>query len=254
VFWGTYQDSDTGERKGQLLQQIIVTGDDSVRRACIFKLEWPADVLRQALESKGIHGGKLTEVYAKADDAIAAKPLLKEVFGPFHAELFDVTGGGESVRRLGFENTVGADYFRALAKMALHFALAFIDQLDGHAWELDRIRRFIRYDERPSSNPVTRLPRSLSSTLTDVLPKQRGHIFSVQGQGPDLIVKLQCFFDPAFAEDELPPSWKVRLGRRPSTFLTDVAPLVLAAFHITQQPSGHDGEILRLRNTAVGQI
>ena len=102
-----------------------------------FNPSWSADILRGALNHRDIENGTLHEIYLDEKHVEQVKPVLREVFPGFKAELFGRSGAGQTVRRLGFENSIGPDYFRGLAKIALHGALRLMPEWDGHAWEFD---------------------------------------------------------------------------------------------------------------------
>jgi hypothetical protein len=145
-------------------------------------------------------------------------------------------------------NAVGPGYLRGLSKIALHGALKLEQNLDGHAWEFNSLRRFIRYDERPRYNPVTKLPPgSFDADLRNLrIPWERGHAFLLETRGDRVFVRLQFFVSPSLPPDHVPPPWEVRLGRKPEG-LADLNGLWLAKYWAERDASGHSGEIIQLR-------
>jgi hypothetical protein len=199
------------------------------------------------MESKGVAGWTPTELYVDPERLDEAKALLHATVPGFLVEHFAREGAGEQVRRIGFENSLGPAYFRGLSKIAFHAALNLMPQLDGHAWEFDVLRRFIRYDQRPLRNPVARLERSVPQMIgLSALPRRRGHIIVASTHNGELTASLQFFLDSALSANETPPPWAVRIGRLPAGFaLTSAA--VFAAFFDEDHRSGHDGELISIR-------
>ena len=196
------------------MRQLVVEDENGNRRAVPLNLQWSADVLRQALEARGVQGWALREVYFEPEEKDQALALLRQVLPGFSAQHFGLSGAGQSIRTIGFMNQVGPSYSRGLSKIALHGALKLITDLDGHAWELDSLRSFIRYDQRPIRNPVTPLPESLVPELGILLtPWERGHVFIFETRAGQIFVRLQFFVSPTLPNDHMPPPWQVRLGR-----------------------------------------
>ena len=245
VLWETFP-GESGEPQGRLMQQLVIVNESGRRRAVPFNLEWSPDVLRHALATRGVEEGTLSEIYLDPEDLPRAREVLRIVFPGFSAEHFARSGAGQTVRRLGFWNTVNASYFRGVAKICFHGALRLVDGLDGHAWEFDVLRRFIRYGERPASNPVTQLPRSLVAELGMTLPRDRGHVFVVEVKAGQVFAKVQLFVSATLPEGSTPPSWQVRLGRTPGTLDRDIRCAYFAGYLSEPHESGHTGEIVPL--------
>jgi hypothetical protein len=137
---------------------------------------------------------------------------------------------------------------RGLAKIALHGALKLEPRLDGHAWEFNSLRRFIRFDERPKYNPVKPFEHGAFDTDfgTLVLPKDRGHVVLLETRAQQVFVKLQFFASATLPKDHVPQPWEVRLGQKPDG-TADVSGLWLARYLAEPDSSGHIGEIVQLR-------
>jgi hypothetical protein len=235
-------------QEGQLLRQVVVESESGKRLAVPINLQWTPDVLRQALKSRNVEDWSLREVYCEPEDLEETRRLISPVFPRFEAQHYALSGAGQSNRTMRFMNAVGAGYMRGLAKIALHGALKLEPNLDGHAWEFDSLRRFIRHDERPRHNPVTALPPgSLEVDLgTLVLPKDRGHVLLIETRAQQVFVKLQFFLSASQPSDHVPPPWQVRLGRRPGE-TGAFSGLWLARYLAEPDSSGHVGEIIRIR-------
>jgi hypothetical protein len=138
---------------------------------------------------------------------------------------------------------LGPDYFRGLSKIALHGALRLVPELDGHAWEFDSLRRFIRYAELPAFPPMWRKAGSLIAGLGNgVMLREWGHVVVVEAGEGQIFVMLQFFVGPG----AIPPARVVRLGRRPTGVRQDLAIAYLARYLERPSPEGLTGEFMRL--------
>ena len=243
VFWEILPGED-GALQGQLMRQLVVLDADGKRRAVPFNLQWTPVVLREAIAAKGLQGGVLREVYLDEADLPNARKVLSEVFPGFKAEWFGRSGAGQSVRTIGVWNSLDASYFRALAKIGLHGALRLVPGLDGHSWQFDVLRRFIRYDERPSSSPVGRRATSLVSELGITVPEHGCHVFSFDAKEGQLFATLQCFASASLPETFTPPTWQVRLGRVSPAMPGDRL-VYVAEYFSEPDESGHTGRLVK---------
>jgi hypothetical protein len=242
LLWETYR-GENGEPQGRLLQQLVVIDGQGIRHLIPFNPAWTAEILRAALGHRHIENGTLREVYLDEEHLQQVRPVLREVFPGFEAELFGRSGAGQTVRRLGFENNLGPDYFRGLSKIALHGALRLVPELDGHAHEFDSLRRFIRYAELPASRPIWHTPGSLIAGLGNgVMLRDWGHVVAVEAGEDQIFVMLQFFIGPGAT----PPVWVVHLGPRPTGVQPDLGIAYFA--HYLERPSqdGLTGEFMRL--------
>ena len=245
LYWETRPGENGPE--GQLMQQLVLESDTGEKRAVPFNLEWSAEVLRRALETRGVQGWALCEVYFEPEHMQQARSLLSQVLPGFSAQHFGLSGAGQSVRTIGFMNEVGPSYFRGICKIAFHGALRLFPDLDGHAWEFDSVRRFIRYDERPISSPVAKLPGALLPKIGDAtLPGGRGHIFIFETRANQLFVRIQFFVSRTLPAEHVPPPWQIRLGRKP-TIAPDISGIWLARYLVQPDVSGHIGDLIRLQ-------
>lgn len=78
LLWETVPGS-SGDPEGRLLQQLVIVDGSEKRHVIPFNIEWSADVLRKAVQHRGIEGGKLTEIYLDPEHLDRAKPILSEV-------------------------------------------------------------------------------------------------------------------------------------------------------------------------------
>ena len=242
LLWETYR-GENGEPQGRLMQQLVVVDGSGARHLIPFNPDWTAEILRGALTHRNIAGVTLREVYLDQEHIERVKPVLREVLPGFKAELFSRDGAGQRVRRIGFENTIGPDYFRGLAKIALHAALRLVPGLDGHAWEFDSLRRFIRYAELPTHQPIRRRQAPLVPGLGNgVMLRDWGHIIGIEAGESQLFVLLQFFIGPG----AIPPPWVVRLGRRPPSLPQHFAVGYYARYLEQPAPDGRTGEFMRL--------
>ena len=133
---------DDGNPRGRPARQLgFKTSADNIKYIPL-NLEWPEAVLRAALESHGVAGAELVEVYVDKDEVEKARALLSPVFPGFRAELFSRDGEPEK-RQIKTAHTLGPDYFRALTKIGFHSALKLVPALNGAAPQFDPIRAFI---------------------------------------------------------------------------------------------------------------
>lgn len=77
LLWETVPGS-SGDPEGRLLQQLVIVDGSEKRHVIPFNIEWSADVLRKAVQHRGIEGGKLTEIYLDPEHLDRAKPILSE--------------------------------------------------------------------------------------------------------------------------------------------------------------------------------
>jgi len=243
LLWETVP-GDDGDPQGRLLQQLVVVDCEGNRHAVPFNIEWPAEVLRAAIKHRGIEGAKLREIYLDPEHLERAKPVLSDVFPKFSdVQHFARSGAGQQRRTLLFENRIGPAYFRAVAKIAFHGSLRFVPELSGHEWEFDVLRRFIRRGELPSTNPVQPKKESIVARFGDVfMLRDWGHVIAVEANYTTLRVKLQFFVGPA----AVPPTWVVRIGRRPDSVQSGLALAYYAHYLDEPLPDGHAGEMLAL--------
>jgi hypothetical protein len=242
LLWETYRGED-GQPHGRLMQQLVVVDSSGTRHLIPFNPEWTAEVLRVALTHRNITGATLHEIYLDQHHVERVKPVLRDVFPGFRAELFGRDGAGQKVRRIGFENTIGPDYFRGLAKIALHGALRLVPELDGHASEFESLRRFIRHAEPPADRAIWRRQDALVQGLGNgEMLRDWGHIIGINADESQLCVLLQFFIGPG----ALPPPWVIRLGSRPVGMPQDFAVGYYARYLEQPAPDGCTGEFVRL--------
>jgi len=242
LLWETFR-GENGEPQAQLRQQLVVIDGQGIRHLIPFNTAWTAEILRAALSHRRIENGTLREVYLDEEHVQHVRPVLREIFPGFRAELFGRSGAGQTVRRLGFENNLGPDYFRGLSKIAFHGALRLVPELDAHAWEFDSLRRFIRYAELPASRPIWRTQGSLIAELGNgVMLRDWVHVIVIEAGEHQIFVMLQFFVGPG----AIPPAWVVRLGRRPAGVLPDLAIAYLARYLERPSSEGLTGEFMRL--------
>lgn len=242
LLWETVRGA-SGEPEGRLLQQLVIADESGKRHAIPFNVEWSADVLRKAVNNRGIAGGTLVEIYLDPEHLDRVKPTLSEVFPKFSAQHFGRSGAGQQRRTILFENRIGPVYLRAVAKIALHGALKLRPELIGNEWEFDVLRRFIRRGDLPMTNPVQyRNERIIAGIGDDVMLRDWGHVVAVETTETTVFTKLQFFIGPG----AIPPMWIVRVGRRPEHLPPNSGVAYYA--HYLDQPSadGHTGEMIPL--------
>jgi hypothetical protein len=241
LLWETVP-GENGEEEARLLEQIVIRDASGARHAVPLNTAWSADVLRQALRHRGIEGS-LVEIYLDADHVERVRPILSQVFPGFSADHFSRSGAGQQVRTLEFENRVGVDYFRAIAKIAFHGALRLGPGLDGKEWEFDVLRRFIRYGDRPTTNPVQMSNQGIVAGLgRGVMLRDWGHVVAVETTYNMVSARLQFFVGPS----AIPPTWIVRIGRRPASIAANTGAAYYAHYFDQPAPDGHTGEIVSL--------
>src|SRR5688572_17133852 len=76
LYWETRPGEQAPE--GQLMQQVVLE-NDTQRRSVPFSLEWNAQVLRGALDERGVQGWSLREVYCEPEHLDQARVLLRQV-------------------------------------------------------------------------------------------------------------------------------------------------------------------------------
>jgi hypothetical protein len=243
LLWETVL-GEHGEPQGRLLQQLVVVDEDGRRHAVPFNIEWPSAVLQEALRHRGISGVQLKEIYLDPEHLERVRPVLSEVFPQFRdVQHFGRSGAGQQRRTLIFENQIGPTYLRAIAKIAFHAALRFVPGLSGQEWEVDVIRRFIRRGDLPMINPVQMTSRPIIAGIGDGLTlRDWGHVVAVETTHAAIHTKLQFFIGPG----AVPPTWMVRVGRRPDSVSSDVAVAYYARYLDDPSPDGHTGEMIPL--------
>jgi hypothetical protein len=85
VFWEILP-GEGGAPQGQLMRQVIIIDAKGRRRAVPINLQWTPEVLREAIKSRGIEGGTLSELYVDEEDLQTARKLLSAVLPGFKVE------------------------------------------------------------------------------------------------------------------------------------------------------------------------
>jgi hypothetical protein len=211
------------------------------KHAVPLNLQWTVDVLRGALASKNLTDANLVEVYIDPDESARARELLGPVFPGFRAELFS-RDGEPNLKRVRFENILARPYFRALAKIALHYALKYVDVWRGTEPEFDPIRRFIREDRGDVDHFVTGTASFSPFVPPRSAPIRWAHFVAVEAHADGVDGLLQFFVGPD--ADYRPFFWTVRLA----SVKVDPAPLARGhmAVYDTAPQDSFDGELSEL--------
>ena len=134
--------------------------------------------------------------------------------------------------------TVGAEFFRAVAKIGFHYTLKqYSDLFDGSEGTFEPIRRYIRDGEGDRESFVKERPDQFASNFSQGgRPKYWMHILSSSVSLNFVVARCQFFAGPT----ALHPGFDIRIGNNPMRIeLTQ--DLVKAHQFVYTRPAGYDG-------------
>ena len=240
-----------GTRMAQPISQIIVRAPSGQPHAVPLptEMEWlaAADWLRKALVNRGLTGSYLVRILCKQPDGVTKdsdprshaptwlQRALNEVFPGAEGLWVHWVGTGDT--RLTAAELIlglGPEYMRAVAKLAFHYALRFLADLDGHDETLAPLKAFIKEGTGLWSAFVEPAAPQFILTARSA-PPSPGHYFMVGSDSSELAVTLRTF---AGSVEGAP--MRVKLGtpknsahlRRRGHYLS-----------LVPQPDGHDGQL-----------
>lgn len=231
---------ENGHARGRPARQIALEDESGARHYVPINLAWTSDVLKSALASRGCDAMKLVEVYIDPDEVDVARTLLSPLFPGFVADSYS-RDGELGTKRVKFQNTIGADYMRGLAKIGFHYALKFLPDVRGGEDEFRSVREFIR----SGTGNVDDFVRDGTGTFSFVPAKSRPirwlHFLAVESSSAGVLVRLQLFVGP----DCHPIPWVVRLSSVPVG--TSIARGHVAVYFEDAPRPDADGELHELQ-------
>lgn len=228
------------------LRHIVVEDVTGARHRIPFPPEATVEWLRAAVRSRDIRSPQLREIHvatlAEGDEAAA---LLSRVFPKFEATVFG-PDGPKTVERVQTVSAITGRYLRAIAKIALHFALKSMPELSGHEREFEAVKRYIADGVGDDQEFVELADRQvLWQAQRGWTPSSWCHLMGVAVDDGYMRVRLQFFLGPLGP----PPVWTVVLGKDPFRVLAPRHRGILAVYFATSQERkhhGHDGFIKEL--------
>jgi hypothetical protein len=111
---------------------------------------------------------------------------------------------------------VAVPYFRAVAKVALHYTLKMFPELTGHEREFDGIKDFIWNGGETSQFVRQSKNQFVGNSRRGMRPTKWMHILAVERGEGTITGYVQLFVGPR----SIPSPYTVRIGRDPSAILT----------------------------------
>jgi hypothetical protein len=201
-----------GKGGGKPARQIQVTSGGGQHRYMLLNLAWQPDTLRKMVATVGFREPQLTEIYCDPDEVDEARALLSPVFPGFTAQAY-ARDGESAQRQMRGEFRLAAPYFRGLAKIAFHYAIAHAPWLRGDEPEFGLLRDFIRHGR---GNPwffVEDATGQFSFVPRNKTVRRWAHFLALDSDEMGVLVRLQLFLGPGFPAFP----WIVRLTTAPMT-------------------------------------
>ncbi len=169
--------------------------------------------LADYLKKEGIPNAKPIEVFATLEEIPAIEELLKALNYGGKAEWITTNIPQGTSIEIATTVTVSTPYFRAIAKVVFHYALAMFPDLTGNETEFAPIKEFIwqGQDLRQARVIVTELHHQVFSNFQRMRPSTWMHILAVERSYSGIIGYAQFFAGPRC----LPYPYKVMIGRSP---------------------------------------
>lgn len=212
---------DEGTEQMHELRQIVVETDDGQT----LPMPLPPQIssaqdVRKELKSRGLEGAK-PKVFSVPDSEWEhMDAVLREVWpGSNWKRIPNTAPDGRLPVKLSF--SVTSRYFRAIAKIAFHYALAALNPVfTGDEPQFAAIRSFIMHGTGVPRSFVTQSPNQIVHGLGDnVTTKPWGHFLSVRKELGQVSADLQLFVGPG----NLPYVYHVKIGRDPSRIFSPQA-------------------------------
>ena len=206
-----------GTRNWQPLPQIVIIAPNGECRQILVTEGMTPEELERRVSSTGIKGKVIFWPIAgiKEEQDRVVNLFNQTKFSSGEYLDLNIRPCNEPAKLIG---TIRVDkrYFRAIAKIAFHYFLAYYDGFDGSELVFDPIRRFIRYGNGKIEFFVRQERGNLVSDLDKgYRPKYYGHflIGNVDNQ------KVMCFLQLFIGRDIDPLHYVVFLGRNPRNIL-----------------------------------
>lgn len=181
-------------------QFVVRCPDGECRSVRLFQGMQPAD-LRDRVRKLGVE--EITEAWWHGGDDEWVQKLVQEAYPNLKHEERDATPAGIHQADGVIRVVVSKSYFRAVAKIALHYYLTRNQRgLHGHEQCFDAVRRFIRYGEGDRRDffdkPGPRLvsPVGMKVAGGQLRPTEWGHLLVAMDAAGALHVQVTLFAGP----------------------------------------------------------
>ena len=196
-----------------LPQIVIVPASGECEQILVTETDITAQEIEERIRATGIKGEvTLWPIASTEEEQIGLFELLKQSQG-----FRGIEGDGDilpSIEKVDVIGTITVDrrYFRAIAKIAFHYFVAYNEEFGGSESCFEPIRRFVRYDEGDTDAFVHQKRGNLVQELNmGYRPKHYGH-FLIGFTGRESIrTSVQLFI----GKDIDPPYYDVLLGENP---------------------------------------
>jgi hypothetical protein len=221
------------------LRQLVVRANGE--RTCVpFPVEWSAEDLAFALRNKGLEEPVLEEIHLETGEdgrSPELTTLIRAVFGPFEADVF-LPGEQAIQSQLHLKALVSDAYFRAIAKVALHYTLWAVPGLTGHEPPLEALKDYIRWGAGETTHFVQPVATQMMADLNRCqLPTATHHLLMAYIHERGASAAVRFFVNSRFA---LPPSL-VELSRGRHFEKTFVCGHFITLYG--DRLDGYDGEV-----------
>lgn len=201
------------------------------------------DLLKQRLQRAGLENAKPVYAVAGSDDTAWLGALIQGLSGRL-AEGWTPPVGEPQQIPLNARVNVTSAYFRAIAKIVFHYALAMFPNITGLEREFGDIKTFIwsggvadvdRFVQQRPDQFVEQFRQGFR-------PTHWSHILAVKREPGQLTGYAQFFAGPAF----LPPGYEVKLGGNPARIIS--RPFWRAHQFVILNPAASSGPVGRMED------
>lgn len=241
-----------GTFKATQARSLTIETADGEQHELRFPRGWGAEQLRKAAESRGLIGGRPVSAHVAPPETMeqfieSAKPLIREVFGPFNIEVRITRTDDPSapIVQTLMRFNLGPEYRRALAKIAFHYFLWACPQIGGDEPEFADLIAYIRDGVGDVNDFVRRVDPLVTRTAEG--EGHVGHVLATVPLDAGLMVQAHFFslkVGPTF------PSFVVRLGAIPTSLPAGWRSVHAASYR--EGVEGHDGVLIDL--VASGEV
>lgn len=234
-------ESDPGTQDVRPLRQVVMEHAIVGRRPVAIH-EWmrdQPDLLRNQIADLGLANGRPVRVFATPDEREWVLPLVTAATGYELTEDF-VVEGPETRIELVVDVQASPAFFRAIAKIALHFALTAWPDLSGAEPEFGPIRSFI-WD---GSGEIADFVRQLNHQYVEnfargARPKAWMHVAAAErSYDGGIVAHVQLFAGP----QSMPLPYRVFIGRDPRRLVTRLEKVACQFILVPgEAPKGFDG-------------
>jgi hypothetical protein len=169
------------------------------------------EVLLDYIKDNRLEGAKPVHVFAAPDEIAWVTELVGAVGGLPHSHWATPTFSPQKIQ-LVVNVTVTGAYFRAVAKIAFHYALQMFPDLTGLEQEFTQIKEFIWSGGNADRLVCQNTGQIVENFRQGYQPTHWMHILTVNRTYDHIVAHVQLFAGPR----SLPPPYRICVGRNPS--------------------------------------